>query len=98
MWIFVSGDIMKAKEKHYRSILKSITYRILGSFVVSPIIYYYLTKSVETTITFSFVEFFGKLVLYYVFERIWSHIDIGYGEPVIDLLDYINKKKDGGDK
>lgn len=64
------------KEKAYRSIVKTISWRITGTidtFIVS----YLVTGKILVAVSISGVEVFTKLFLYYFHERIWNKIDLG---------------------
>jgi len=53
-----------------RHIAKTISYRLLSTFVGFSIMFI-LTGSIEVTAAFSIVELLWKPVQYYVHERIW---------------------------
>lgn len=59
---------MKIQPK--RHIAKTITYRVISSFV-GFIVLYATTGDWAIGVTFSGVEFFYKPILYYVHERAW---------------------------
>nr|WP_319399381.1 DUF2061 domain-containing protein [uncultured Carboxylicivirga sp.] len=64
------------KEKPYRSIIKTISWRITGTidtFLVS----YLITGKVGLAASISGVEVFTKLLLYYLHERVWNNIKLG---------------------
>nr|WP_321408750.1 DUF2061 domain-containing protein [uncultured Carboxylicivirga sp.] len=64
------------KEKRYRSIVKTISWRITGTidtFLVS----YLITGKVGIAASISGVEVFTKLLLYYLHERVWNRIKLG---------------------
>ncbi len=64
------------KEKRYRSIVKTISWRVTGTidtFLVS----YLITGKVGIAASISGVEVFTKLLLYYLHERIWNRIKLG---------------------
>ena len=64
------------KEKAFRSIIKTISWRITGSidtFIVS----YIVTGEALMALSISGVEVITKLFLYYFHERIWNKIDLG---------------------
>ena len=64
------------KEKNYRSLLKSISWRLTGTidtFVIS----FLITGQVKTAISISGVEILTKITLYYFHERLWNRIKIG---------------------
>ncbi|MBV5282613.1 MAG: DUF2061 domain-containing protein [Paludibacter sp.] len=64
------------KEKNYRSLLKSVSWRLTGTidtFVIS----FLITGQVKTAISISGVEILTKITLYYFHERLWNKIKIG---------------------
>lgn len=66
-----------ARESHLRSILKGITWRLVASadtFVVAFLVTWVVNgePSVEVGLKIAGVEFFLKLAIYYVHERIWQ--------------------------
>ena len=64
------------KDKRYRSIIKTISWRVTGTidtFLVS----YLVTGKVGIAASISIVEVFTKLLLYYLHERVWNRIKIG---------------------
>lgn len=58
------------EESHLRSIVKGITWRIIASTTIL-IITYLTTGEMDTAITIASIEFFVKLLLYYLHERAW---------------------------
>ena len=67
-------------EKRYRSILKTISWRITGT-IDTIIISYFITGQLDWAISIGFVEVFTKIVLYYFHERIWDRLKIGRKHP-----------------
>jgi uncharacterized membrane protein len=63
-------------EKHYRSLIKGISWRITGS-IDTVIISYIITRKLNLAFTIGFVELFTKVFLYYVHERVWLKIPLG---------------------
>jgi len=64
------------KEKRYRSIIKTISWRLTGTldtFLVS----YLVTGQVGIAASISVVEVFTKLLLYYLHERMWNKLSVG---------------------
>jgi len=57
----------------YISLLKAVSWRIFGS-ISTFIISLMLTKSVKLSFSISILEFVGKIILYYVHERIWLRV------------------------
>ncbi len=74
----ISNLKMKSNETSRRSIIKSITYRVYQSFLVTPLIAYIITGNVGIAVKFSVIEFLVKIPAYYLFERIWSLVSYGY--------------------
>jgi uncharacterized membrane protein len=75
----------RLKESPLRSLLKAISWRIIASlatFLISFIIFKFFTdKSFSSTLqtagAITAADFFAKLVLYYLHERMWTNIDWG---------------------
>jgi uncharacterized membrane protein len=73
------------KEKNYRSLLKSVSWRITGT-IDTFIISYIITGKISLAFSISGVEIFTKISLYYFHERLWNKIKIG--KIVETLIDY----------
>lgn len=59
-----------------RSLIKSITYRIL--IIISDIIVIYLlTKRIEMVIAFTVFSNLSATILYLIHERIWNKVEWG---------------------
>ena len=63
-------------EKHYRSLVKAVSWRLTGS-VDTMIISYLITRKLTWALSISGVELFTKVFLYYVHERVWNTIPLG---------------------
>jgi len=63
-------------EKHYRSVIKAISWRATGT-VDTIIISLLITHQVKMAVSIGFVELFTKVFLYYVHERVWNKISFG---------------------
>jgi uncharacterized membrane protein len=59
-----------------RSWTKSITWRILG-IVLLGLITYYITRDWKAMAVITVVFHGIRVVLYYVHERVWEHVDWG---------------------
>ncbi|MEL6122090.1 MAG: DUF2061 domain-containing protein [Bacteroidota bacterium] len=64
------------KESHLRSIIKGLTWRVVASATIL-VITYFTTGDMETALTVTGIEFFVKLLLYYLHERIWQQVPRG---------------------
>ena len=65
-----------AKEKPLRSIVKSISWRIIGT-LDTIIISYIITGHLTLAFKIGSVELVTKMVLYFFHERIWNSIKWG---------------------
>lgn len=63
-------------EKHYRSLVKGISWRMTGS-IDTMIISFLITGKLKLAFAISGVELFTKIFLYYLHERIWLQIPFG---------------------
>lgn len=63
-------------DKHYRSFIKAVSWRVTGT-VDTIVVSYIITGQVKLALSIGFVEFFTKIGLYYVHERIWNRISLG---------------------
>ena len=66
-------------ETHSRSIIKAISYRVLGS-LSTALIFYVLTKEVKLSLSAGALDVVVKIGVYFVHERIWAHINFGRGK------------------
>lgn len=57
------------RESHLRSVLKGVTWRVLATSTTVTIAYF-ITGDVKSALSIGGIEFFGKLGLYYLHERI----------------------------
>jgi uncharacterized membrane protein len=60
-------------DKPIKSILKSVSWRIVGT-IDTMVISYFITGKVTMAVTIGSVEVITKTVLYYFHERIWAHV------------------------
>lgn len=65
-----------AKEKPIRSVVKSISWRIIGT-LDTMIISWIVTGHLNTALLIGGVEVVTKMVLYFFHERIWNSIKWG---------------------
>lgn len=66
-------------EKSYRSIVKAISWRAIGT-VDTMLISFLITGNIKFAISIGGVELFTKMFLYYLHERIWNKIKFGKSE------------------
>ena len=63
-------------EKHSRTIIKSITWRVIA-FLSSVIVLYIIIGDLKTSINHSLIIHLVKTVLYYIHERTWNLSNLG---------------------
>jgi len=66
----------KSNDRPIRSILKTISWRIVGT-IDTIIISWVLTGEIETALAIGSVELVTKMLLYFGHERIWNLISYG---------------------
>ncbi len=64
------------QESHLRSILKGLTWRVVATTTII-LIAYFTTGDVQAALKIGFIEFFIKLLLYYLHERAWQTVPRG---------------------
>lgn len=64
------------QEKAYRSIVKTISWRTLGT-LDTIIISYFITGSFAMAASIGSIELVTKMILYYFHERAWNKISFG---------------------
>jgi uncharacterized membrane protein len=64
------------KESHARSLIKGLTWRVLATGAII-VIAFLTTGDVKIAFTIGAWEFFIKLGMYYVHERIWQMVPRG---------------------
>ena len=65
-----------AEDKHYRSLVKAISWRATGT-ADTIVISWLITGQIKMALGIGFVEIFTKIFLYYVHERIWNRLSFG---------------------
>ncbi len=74
------------KEKAYRSIVKTISWRTIGT-LDTVVISYLITGNLKMAASIGSIELFTKMILYYFHERCWNKINFGRHKPSKD--DYV---------
>jgi len=64
------------KEKSYRSIAKSVSWRTIGT-IDTIVISMFITGKLELALAIGGIEVFTKMALYYFHERTWNRIKFG---------------------
>ena len=63
-------------DKHYRSFIKAVSWRLTGS-MDTMVISYLITGRIAWALSISGVELFTKIGLYFLHERVWERISFG---------------------
>jgi len=71
------------QEKAYRSVVKTISWRVIGT-IDTVVISYLITGSLVMATSIGSVELFTKMTLYYFHERAWNKINLGRHKPTSD--------------
>jgi len=64
------------KDSHFRSIIKSVTWRVTAT-VTTILIAYIITGKIGDALAIGGIEVLAKLALYYAHERAWALLPIG---------------------
>ena len=71
------------RESRLRSVLKAITYRIIGT-VTTAVVALAVTGEVTVALAIGAVEPFAKIIIYYLHERAWQLLPRGYIRRFMD--------------
>ncbi len=72
--------VLRMADKHYRSLIKGVSWRITGS-IDTLIISFFITGKLKLALGIMSVEFFTKVLLYYCHERVWEKLSFGRVKP-----------------
>lgn len=64
------------KESHLRSLIKAISWRLMGT-VMTMLISFIITQKVSFAIYIGLFEFLSKVAFFYFHERLWGAISFG---------------------
>ncbi|DAB38222.1 MAG: hypothetical protein A2023_05415 [Sulfuricurvum sp. GWF2_44_89] len=67
-------------EKHYRSVVKTISWRTVGT-IDTMVISYFITGNLVMAVSIGSIEVMTKMILYYFHERAWNATDFGRVKP-----------------
>ena len=65
-----------ASEKQIRSVVKAISWRVIGT-VDTMVVSYFVVSDVEMAASIAGVDFVTKMILYFFHERLWNTIKWG---------------------
>jgi uncharacterized membrane protein len=69
------GSVEAAEESHTRSALKGLTWRFVAT-TTTIVIVWIVTGKPDMAFQIGFFEFFAKIAIYYLHERLWLKIKI----------------------
>lgn len=64
------------EDKHYRSVIKAISWRTVGT-IDTTIVSYFITGNLVMAVSIGSIEVITKMFLYYLHERAWNRTDFG---------------------
>ena len=68
-------------ESKTRSVLKSISWRIIGT-IDTMVISYLIVGNTSVALSIGGIEVISKMVLYFAHERIWNYLKMGKNEKI----------------
>jgi adenylylsulfate kinase len=73
------------RDTNARSFAKAFSWRIFGSLTTTVIVYVF-TKRVQVALFVGVVELVGKILLFWLHERLWERIPLGKHEPTPTVI------------
>jgi adenylylsulfate kinase len=64
------------RESHFRSVLKALSWRLSGT-VVTIVLVFVFTRRLAPSLAVGAVEFFSKIGLFWLHERVWDRLPYG---------------------
>lgn len=75
IWEKIAWSKKEKSESHTRSFVKAFSWRIVGT-LDTMVITFFLTKKLIWALQIGTIEFFSKIFLYYLHERIWQYFTL----------------------
>ncbi len=72
------------KASHLRSLVKGITWRVIGT-LSTAVITYLVTGKIAVALYVGGFEFFGKILIFYFHERMWENISFGKTAQISEM-------------
>jgi adenylylsulfate kinase len=82
------------RETNVRSLAKAISWRVMGTVATAALVFIF-TKRFTLAITVGALEFFSKIALFWVHERIWDKVPIGKKVPKPAVIWFTGLSKSG---
>ncbi len=64
------------QDRHYRSVIKGISYRVVGT-ITTIMISFLITGKTGAALSIGMADVVIKVLIYYGHERVWNRIPIG---------------------
>ena len=80
-------------ESHKRSVIKAVSYRLMGTFATMIIVFIF-TRKVVLSIGVGFFELLAKIGCFYLHERIWGKIRWGRVDHPLEVIKVKHKLKE----
>ena len=71
---------MRKTESHYRSVLKTLSYRFLA-MLITTVVAFIVTGRLGFAAKIGLVDVIIKLAFYYAHERVWDNLKFGRMKP-----------------
>ena len=75
------GRKVNQKPSHWRSVLKGVSWRVVGT-VDTMVIAFFITGKPLSALTIGGFEVFTKITLFYLHERVWTRVKWGRRKPI----------------
>ena len=71
MFFGLSAVDMTKKDSVKKSLLKTISWRLIATLIGMSLVYFY-TKKIQFSLAFGLADFIIKFIAYYTHDRIWK--------------------------
>ena len=77
--------LFRGREAHSRSLIKAITWRVLGS-IDTFLLSWFFTGNAKAAGAIASTEVITKMILYYLHERAWSVVSWGFKQDEATVI------------
>lgn len=86
LWNLISWGRINNKTVAYRSLAKSITWRIWGT-IDTTILSYFISGNINIALTIGSLEILTKILLFFAHERLWAQIK--WGRKILNTVEHV---------
>lgn len=86
LWNYISWGRTNNKPTTYRSLAKSISWRIWGT-IDTTILSYFISGNLNFALTMGSLEIFTKILFFFVHERLWAQIK--WGRKILNPVEHV---------